>query len=351
MKKTKKALALLLSIVLIMSIGMITVFASAYDFQGTGGQMLKILTPSDITVKSADTDAYYLNSINTAFDPSADIVINFTMSSGMNSYSETTFKTVNLPLITVNSSYGGSVVANPTYVSGSSAGITISVPSGTLTDGTYYLVFGKNIQANNASKILGKDIVFEFAVKKSTAAPVSPFTDVPSWAKDYVATVTANGCMKGLTDTTFGPDITLTRGEFITILGKARGIKPANFTATPFTDVQASDACSPYAAWASEKKIAVGYGDGTFGPNDKLTREQVAMILYRYATAFALDTAASGNISVFSDGAAVSSWASTAMSWAIGHSYIGGTGDGKLLPAGDVTKAQAAKLVAVMILA
>lgn len=351
MNKTKKALALLLSVVLILSIGTISVFAAAYDFQGTDGQSLKMLTPSDITVKSADTDAYYNNVINTAFDPAADIVLNFTMSSGMNSFSETTFKTVNLPLITVSSSYGGTVVANPAYVSGSSAGVTISVPGGTLVEGTYYLVFGKNIQANNASKILGKDIVFEFSVKKGTAAPVSPFTDVPAWAKDYVASVTANGCMKGLTDTTFGPDVAVTRGEFITILGKARGIKPANFTATPFTDVKASDACGPYAAWAAEKKIIIGYLDGTFGPNDILTREQAATMLYRYAAAFALDTAAVGSMSAFSDGAAVSSWASTALSWAVGHHYIGGAGDGKLVPSGAVTKVQAAKLIAVMILA
>lgn len=349
MKKTKKALALLLSIVLILSLGSMSVFAAAYDFQGTGGQTLKMLTPSDITVKSADTDAYYKNVINTAFDPAADIIFNFTMGSGMNNFSEATFKSANLPLITVSSSYGGAVVATPAYVSGSAAGVTISV--GKLAEGTYDLVFGKGIQANNASKILGKDIVFEFTVKKAAApAPASPFTDVPEWAEDYVAAVVANGCMQGSSATTFGPDVLVTRGEFITILGKARGIKTANYTTSAFTDVKATDTVSPYAAWAAEKKIVLGKEDGSFGANDKLTKEQSATILYRYAVAFALDTAASGNTSTFTDGAQVSSWAATAMAWAIGHNYVGGTGGGLLVPAADVTKAQVAKLITVMIL-
>lgn len=350
MKTTKKALALLLSIVLILSFGSMTVFAASYDYQGTGGQTLKMLTPSDITVKSADTDAYYNNVINAAFNPASDIAFNFSMSAGMNSFSESAFQSTNMPMITVCSSYNGTVVANPTFVSGSSAGVTISVAPGTLADGTYYLVFGKDIQGNNASKLLGKDIVFEFTVKAGAAPETSPFTDVPAWAKDYVATVVANGCMKGLSDTAFGPNTTVTRGEFITILGKARGIKPANYASSAFSDVMDTDAFSPYAAWASEKKIVNGYGGGSFGPNDILTREQAVTILYRYASAFAMDTAASGNSDSFSDGTQVSIWADSAMAWAIGHSFVGGTGDGKLVPSGEVTKVQVAKLIAVAIL-
>lgn len=350
MKRTKKVLALLLSLVLILSFGSMTVLAAAYDWQGTGGQMLKMLTPTDITVKSADADAYYNNVINTAFDPTTDIVFSFTMSAGMNNFSAPAFQSTNMPLITVCSSYSGSVVANPTFVSGNSAGVTVSVPPGTLADGTYYLVFGKDIQGNNASKLLGKDIVFEFTVKAGASPEASSFTDIPVWAKDYVAAVVANGCMKGLDDTTFGPNDTVTRGAFITILGKARGIKTANYATSVFADVQDTDTCSPYAAWAAEKKIVNGYGSDSFGPDDILTREQAITILYRYAVAFAMDTAVSGDTSTFSDGAQVSSWAETSMAWAIGHSFVGGTGDGKLVPAGEITKAQVAKLIAVMLL-
>jgi hypothetical protein len=349
--KTKKALALLLSFVLILSFGAMTAYAASYDFQGTGGQSLKMLNPSDITVNSADTDAYFKNTINTQLDPKADIIFEFLLGAGMNNFTETLFKESNLPLIGVYDSYGGRAVASPAYVSGSSAGIKISVAANTLADGTtYVIVFGKDIRSNNASKIIGKDIVFEFTTKAGVAPETSPFTDVPDWAENYVAAVTANGCMKGLTDTTFGSFDKITRGEFVTVLGQARGIKTANYTTPAFSDIQATDSCSPYVAWAASKNITNGIGDGLFAPYDKLTREQAITMLYRYAVAFSLDTAADGNLSAFSDGIQVSSWASTAMNWAVGHHYVGGTGDSKLVPAVDIGRAEAAKLIAVFML-
>lgn len=350
MKKTRRALAYLLTILLVMSIGTVAAYAAPYSAQGIAGQTLTMLTPSDITVNSADEDDYYRNTINTALDPSADIVFNFTLSSGMNNFTETLFTTTNLPLITVCSSYGGTVVVKPTFVSGSSASISISIPAGALTDGTYFLVFGKDIQGNNSSKILGKDIAFEFTANTGAAPITSPFTDVPDWAKNYVAAVAETGCITGLTETSFGPDIVLTRGEFVTILGKARGIKIANYATSAFVDITETDTCSPYAAWAASKNIVVGYGDNVFGPNDKLTREQVVTMLYRYAEAFAMDTEATGSTAAFSDSMQTSSWAGTAMSWAIGHNYVNGVGTGMLVPTSHITKVQAAKLIAVVIL-
>jgi hypothetical protein len=349
MKRTKKALAVLLSLVLLLSAGTIAAFAASYGAQGTGGNTLTMLTPSDITVKSADTDAYYSNVINTSFDPAADVTFTFTMGSGMNNFNETLFKTTNLPLISVVASYGGSAVATPAYVSGSSAGITIS--AGKLAAGTYTLVFGKTVQGNNADKTLGKDIAFEFTVKAGAAPETGAFTDVPDWAKDYVAAVVANGCMKGVTDTTFNPDTVLTRGEFVTILGQARGIKPANFADSAFSDVAATDACSPYAAWAAGKNITNGIGGGNFGPNDTLTREQVVTMLYRYAAAFSLDTASTGSVASFTDNGQISSWAAAAMAWAVGHNYVSGIGGNLLAPGSGITRAQAAKLIAVFVLA
>ena len=246
MKKMRKALALLLCVVLVVSTASIAAFAAPYAAQGTGGNTLTMLSPSDITDNSTETDDYYSNTINTELDPTTDIVFTFTMSSGMNNFSETLFVETNLPKITVCDSYGGTIIAQPTYLSGGSDGISIVVAADILSDGTYVLVFGKDIQGNNESKTLGKDIVFTFtALTGATGTETepepepepeatSPFTDVPAWAEEYVAAVIANGCMEGTSETTFGPDISVTRGEFITILGMARGINASKYETSVF---------------------------------------------------------------------------------------------------------------------
>jgi hypothetical protein len=346
MKRTTKTLAVMLVLIMLLSLGTASL-AAAYGAQGTGGNTLTMLTPSDIAVKSTD-GAYISNIINTPFDPASDVTFKFTMSSGMNNFNEASFKSGNLLLISVSASYGGASAATVTYVSGDSTGVTIS--AGKLAEGAYVLVFGKGIQGNNSSKTLGTDIAFEFTVKGNSAPAESPFTDVPDWAKAYVAAVAENGCMKGLTETTFGPDTVMTRGEFVTVLGMARGIKTANYATSAFTDVAATDACSPYAAWAASKNIVTGYGDGIFGPNDVLTRAMVVTMLYRYAVAFSLDTTAEASLSSFTDSAQVGDWAATAMSWAIGKGYIAGVGDNTLAPNMDITRVMTAKLISVIIL-
>ena len=365
MKRSRKVLALLLCVTLIVSVGALSAVAATYAAQGTGGNTLTMLTPSDITDNTAEGDTYFSNTINTELDPTADIVFSFTMSSGMNNFNETQFIEINMPQIAVCDSYGGDVIVQPTFVSGGSDGISISVAADTLTDGSYVLVFGENIQGNNSDKTLGQDIVFTFTAVTGAQAdteteedtePVeeeeqtSPFTDVPTWAEEYVAAVIENGCMEGTSETTFDPDAVLTRGEFVTILGKARGINAGKYTTSVFSDIADEDECSPYAAWASGKEIIEGYGDGLFGPDDTLTREQVVTILYRYATVFSMDTTADGDISAFSDGASVSSWAQTAMAWAIGQNYISGFDNGLLIPTGEITRVQAAKLITLLVL-
>lgn len=364
MKKTKKILAYLLCAVMLLTGSAFTALAADYSAQGVGGQTLTMLSPSDITVTSDDT--YYSNTINTVLDCSAEIVFNFTFSAGMKNYSDELFVGTNLPLISVFDTYGGTEVTKPIYVSGSSDGIFLSIPANTLSDGTYYLVFDENIQSNNADKILGKDIVFAFTVAAgadsgdeqddgtgdddSSGDVTIPYTDVPNWATNYVAAVIENGCMSGLSDTSFGPDVTVTRGEFVIILGKARGINSSKYTESVFADINSSDSCSAYAAWALQKELVFGYGDNMFGPDDVLTREQIVTILYRYAVVFAMDTSAVGSLSAFSDGGQVSAWANEAMVWAIGDSIISGYGNGTLCPQNAATRVQVAKLIAVLVL-
>lgn len=351
MNKTKKVLQLLLSVILVLSFGSMAALAVDYDLQGTGGNQLKMVRPADIADTTGDSAAYYSNVIHTELDPTADIVFTYTVTSGMNNFDETLFTETNLPQIGVYDTYGGHKVADPVFVEKTGEGISISIPAGTLTDGTYVLVFGKDIQGNNSSKILGMDIAFTFTATTGAAPQTNPLTDVPAWAQAYVDTVVANGCMQRVDATTFNPGGTVTRGEFVTILGMARGIKTANFATSTFTDVDDTDVCSPYAAWASSKNITNGIGDGAFGPDDILTRQQAITMLYRYAMAFSMDTAAEGDVGVFSDSAQVSAWAETAMQWAVGHQYVGGMGNGIIAPAAFASRAQIAKLIAVLVLA
>ncbi len=347
MKRMKKTLGILLSLVLLISVVAATALA-AYSAQGDNGQTLTMLTPSDITEQSADD--YYLNTINTPFDSASDVIFTFTMSAGMNNFSEETFIETNLPQISVCDTYGGTVVTAPTYVSGSSANITIS--AGMLDEGDYVIVFGQDIQGNNASKTLGKDVVFEFTVSADvvTEPPASPYDDVPVDDADYVTAVIANGCMQSESETMFGSATLISRGEFVMILGMARGIKADKYPTSAFDDIADSDAYSPYVAWAAGKNIVNGYGDGNFGPGDTLTREQAVTILHRYAVAFSMDTSASGDVSAFSDQDAVSSWAAAPMAWAVGMGYIGDVGGGMLMPQAEMTKMDVARMIAVMLL-
>ncbi len=361
MKQSQKFLSLLLSLALLTAFAVIPAAADTYGAQGTGGQTLTMLSPSDIEVVS--TDGYYLNKINTVLGNTEDTLFNFIFGAGMNNYSDSMFTGTNLPQIGVYDSYGGTEAAALQYVGGSSAGITISIPAGTLADGSYVLVFGAGIQANNASKVLGKDIVFEFTVGEAAEegssgettetpeTPVAlPYTDVDDWAVPYVAAVLENGCMSAASDTEFGSASPVTRADFVSILGMARGINAEKWTVSAFSDVSAGDAASPYIAWAADKGIVLGVGDGAFAPDAVITREQAAVMLFRYAQAFEMDTSASADMGIFSDKDSISDWAKDAVKWGIGGGYLAGNTDGTLQPQRDVTRVETAKLIALIVL-
>jgi hypothetical protein len=364
MKTMRKFTSLTLVVMLLAAFLAFPAAAADYTAQGTGGQTLTMLAPSDISVVS--TDGYYLNEINTVLSNDADTVFNFTFSAGMNNYSDALFTGTNLPLIGVYNSYGGTKAAELQYVSGSSAGIFISIAAGTLADGTYYLVFDSAIQGNNADKTLGEDIVFAFTIGEAaagdgtdgngtdagetTAAPQYTYADVDSWAAQYVSDVVANGCMAPVSETKFVPAAAVTRGEFVAILGMARGINADKWTTSAFSDVAIDSGYGPYVAWAYDKGIVNGVGGGCFAPDQTLTREQAMVILYRYAQVFGLDTTASASTGIFTDKDSISAWAKDAVKWGVGSGYLAGYTDGTFLPGGTVSRAVTAKLVAVIVL-
>ena len=142
-------------------------------------------------------------------------------------------------------------------------------------------------------------------------------------------------------ETTFNPDGATSRAMLAAILWRLEGSPVVNY-AMDFADVEEGQWYTEAIRWAASEGIVTGYGDGAFGTNDSITREQFAVMLYRYAGA----QPASGTLSTFRDGTAVSDWAAEAMGWAVEAGLITGTGDGSALtPQGQATRAQAAVLL------
>ena len=174
-----------------------------------------------------------------------------------------------------------------------------------------------------------------------------PFNDVrgDDWFYDDVAYVYENGLMNGTSETTFSPYISTTRGMIVTILYRMEG-KPAVFEACPFTDVKAGAYYERAIVWAAKNGIVKGYGNGCFGPDDQITREQMAAILYRYAKNRGLDVSVGEdtNILSYDDALDISEYAVPAMQWACGAKIIQGA-DGRLTPGEKATRAQAAAIL------
>ena len=170
----------------------------------------------------------------------------------------------------------------------------------------------------------------------------NPFMDVAenAWYKAAVDYVHGAGLMNGISNAAFGPDITTTRGMIVTILYRMENT-PAVSGVAVFSDVAADQYYTDAVAWASANGIVGGYGNGTFGPNDSITREQLVTMLWRYAgspeSSYALDS--------FQDQGEVAGYAATAMAWAVEHGIVSGTSATTLSPADASTRAQLATIL------
>lgn len=172
-----------------------------------------------------------------------------------------------------------------------------------------------------------------------------PFTDVSSgiWYEEAVKYVHANGLMNGTGATTFSPDVTTTRGMIVTILYRLEDEPSAG--ASTFTDVVSGQYYTDAVAWAAANDIVSGYGNGMFGPNDAITREQMAAILYRYAQYKGRDVTAVTDLSSYTDASQIGEYALSAMQWANAEGLITGTSSTTLTPGGFATRAQVATIL------
>ena len=172
--------------------------------------------------------------------------------------------------------------------------------------------------------------------------PTLPFTDVAegAWYYDAVAYCWENGIMDGTSGTVFAPNLLLNRAMMAQVLyNLADGTAS---TAAGFPDVAASAWYADAVNWAAANGYVTGYDNGSYGPEDSLTREQLAVILYRYAGS----PKPAGSLDVFADAASASAYAVDALRWAVGEGLLTGKDGGRLDPTGTASRAELAQILA-----
>ncbi|MDO4517312.1 MAG: S-layer homology domain-containing protein [Bacillota bacterium] len=176
--------------------------------------------------------------------------------------------------------------------------------------------------------------------------PVIPFTDVQegAWYYDGVAWVYEKGLMTGTSDRSFSPNLTTNRAMIVTVLYRMEG-SPEAPAWSPFGDVVPGKYYTAPVAWAAWNGIVNGKTAASFAPEEAITREQLAAILFRFAKFKGYDVSARGDLGQFTDQSSIRAYAREAMAWANGEGLITGTGGGRLDPGGPATRAQVAAIL------
>ena len=171
-----------------------------------------------------------------------------------------------------------------------------------------------------------------------------PYEDVKEddWFFNAVYYTYVEGLMTGMDPTHFGPYGQLSRAQFALMLYRMEGETPVT-TEKTFGDITGEEWYGPAVLWAAENSIVTGYQDGNFGPADMITREQMAVMMYRYANYLGQDVSKVGDFSDFEDAASVSAFAADAMGWATNAGIITGKENGtKIDPQGNTARSEAA---------
>lgn len=324
--------------------GTIEITGGTSPYTGTANKTftVKNSTSADITVNGQ------------TIKPTESYTFKYTHSSGGSSGGSSSGKTTYK--VTTSAVNNGGVNASPSNAEkGATITITLSPDKGykldklTVTDGS----------GNTVSTVKKIDTVYTFTMPASTVnvgvsyvkATETPsktkFNDVSAndWFASAVDYVTGKGMMNGTADNTFSPKANTTRGMVVTVLYRLEN-QPST-SAASFTDVASGAYYANAVAWANANGIVSGYGSGKFGPNDKVTREQLAAILYRYAQYKKYDVSVGEdtNILSYDDAQSISSYAIPAIQWACGAGVVTGKSGSKLDPKGYATRAEVAAML------
>ena len=176
--------------------------------------------------------------------------------------------------------------------------------------------------------------------------PAPAFTDITGhWAADNILFVASRGLLSGTSDTTFSPNTGMTRGMFVTALGRLAGINPDSYKTGKFTDVKADAYYAPYVNWAAQTGIVEGVTAITFAPDTNINREQMAVIMANYAKKLGCDLPKTLQAVTFADNAQISSWAKDAVKVMQQAGILAGKNGNKFDPKGTATRAEVATVL------
>ena len=254
--------------------------------------------------------------------------------------------------VTVSTADNGSVAVSP---KNAEKGDTVTV---TVTPDEGYVLESLTVTDKDGDKVSttkGEDGKYTFKMPASAVTVKAvfaeegtvselPFEDVSvdQWFYEAVKYVYDNELMNGISATEFNPNGLLTRGTIAQVLFNLEGADAD--AAAVFDDVPADAWFADAVNWAAANNIVTGYGDGTFGPDNNITREQMAAILYRYAQFKGYDVSAKGDLTAFTDGDNVSEWATDALAWCVGAKLINGRDNGTVDATGTATRAEIAQI-------
>lgn len=254
--------------------------------------------------------------------------------------------------ITTPSVTGGKISVSPSFASsGSTVTVTATPDAGyelvslTVSDAngkTLELIDKGNGQYSFKMPNGRVSLNAEFRLVSTNTTWSNPFRDVSTedWFYGAVKFVSENGLMSGVGNGSFAPNMKLSRAMFVQILYNKEG-QPDVINSGAFNDVSSEAWYADAVIWAATNKIVGGYGNGTFGPDDPITREQLAVMLWRYA-----DKPVPPNSPLtFTDANQISGYAVGALRWAVNQGIINGKGDGILDPTGKATRAEAAQML------
>ncbi len=238
------------------------------------------------------------------------------------------------------------VTANGETVNSIPGGVTLTVPAEDAGPGTVAVLVHEDGTRETVQKSMVEDGKISIPLAGSGTVEIvdnsKAFDDVQptAWEADAVAFASARELFSGTSETTFSPTQPMSRGMLATVLYRLEG-SPDQDAPASYGDVSSDAWYADGVAWATENGIANGYGDGQFGPNNNVTREQFAVMLWNYAGR----PSASGQTLDFTDADQASGYALEALCWAVENGILNGYGNGKLIPGGMATRAQAAQML------
>ena len=241
--------------------------------------------------------------------------------------------------------YAGKIYGEPVAEGEDSV---LSVSGGTYPDCDVTEYLEEGLEQNENGTVVKDTPSTPGGTPSEPEEPTWPFTDVTEgddWFYDAVAYVYENNIMAGTDETTFAPYMELDRAQAAQLFYNLDG-KPAVTGDSAFTDVTSGHWAVDAITWAAQNDIVAGIGGGLYDPDSNVTREQFAVMLYKYARFKGYDLTAAGDLTQFPDAGSISSWAETALSWANGKGLINGHENGTIDPKGSTIRAQAASIMA-----